>query len=238
MGLVALPQLSLNLLMMSLLDRYACTLGPVSHIRRLLRLKMVPWAVVATVVVSCVMSLYAALLNDVVPGFGCTSTNATLNAILYIGLHGMLTPCAMLILTLLTYRNVSNSRKRVGVITTNVTVRNGNRFRNQFIATVFVQVFVSSFFVLQWIVMYWYFLATLYDNRTAEQWLVIYFSLGLTNNLYYVVNVKSFYLSTLTSRLFRETLIAGVVKLLPGHVYRRWNRNNQTVTNTVVRFTK
>ena len=119
-----------------------------------------------------------------------------------------------------------------------MTVRNGNRFRNQFIATVFVQVFVSSFFVLQWIAMYWYFLATLDDNRTAEQWSIVYFSLGLTNNLYYVVNVKSFYLSTLTSRLFRETMIAGVVKLLYGRVHRQGNRNNLTAINMIVRFKK
>ena len=113
MFLVALPQLSLNLLTMSLLDRYACTFGPASRIRRLLHLKMIPWTVTATVIISCVMSLYGPLLNDIIPGFGCTSTNATLNAIIYIGLHGILTPSVMLILTLLTYRNVSNSRKRV-----------------------------------------------------------------------------------------------------------------------------
>jgi hypothetical protein len=37
-----LPQLSMDLLISSLIDRYACTYGPASSMRRLLQLKMVP----------------------------------------------------------------------------------------------------------------------------------------------------------------------------------------------------
>jgi hypothetical protein len=86
---------------------------------------------------------------------------------------------------------------------------------------VFAQTFVTSFFVLQWIVMYWYFLKTQYDNKSAAEWPINYFVLSLTNNLYYFITVRSFYLSTLTSRLFRDTLITGLLKLLPGHLYQR-----------------
>jgi len=102
-----------------------------------------------------------------------------------------------------------------------VVAANINRLRNQFITMVFAQAFVTSFFALQWIIMYWYFLATQYDNKSAEGWAITYFVLSLTNNLYYIINARSFSLSTLTSHLFRDTLIAGVLKLLPGHLYQR-----------------
>lgn len=85
----------------------------------------------------------------------------------------------------------------------------------------FAQAFVSSFLALQWIITYWYFIATLYDNKSIETRAITMFALTLTNNFYYLINVKSFYLSTLTSRLFRDTLIKALFKLLPRHVYQR-----------------
>lgn len=72
---------------------------------------------------------------------------------------------------------------------------------------VFAQCLVTSLFILQWFVAYWYYLATRYQPKSAEQWAIIYFVLELTNDLYYMINVKSFYMSTLTSRLFRTTFI-------------------------------
>ncbi len=74
---------------------------------------------------------------------------------------------------------------------------------------IFVQVFGTAFFSLPWICTYLYYL-TIENN---EQMPMIYFLLSLTNNLYYVINVKSFYLSILTSRRFRIALIAGVFKM-------------------------
>ena len=85
--------------------------------------------------------------------------------------------------------------------------------RTQFIGMIFVQIFVSSFFVLQWMSMYAYYSITRTNDRTAEEWAVVYFILSLTNNLYYVNSVKSFYLSTLTSRLFRQTFKSALIKL-------------------------
>jgi hypothetical protein len=92
---------------------------------------------------------------------------------------------------------------------------------------VFAQAFITSFFVLQWMGMYSYFLASQFDNKSAEGWTITYFVLSLTNNLYYLINVRSFYLSTLTSRLFRDTLITGLLKLLPGNLYQQWNARKQ-----------
>ena len=92
---------------------------------------------------------------------------------------------------------------------------------------VFAQAFVTSFFLFQWIGMYSYLSASKSSNKSAEGWAITYFVLSLTNNLYYIIHVRSFYLSTLTSRLFRETMIAGLLKLLPGNRHQRWNAKNQ-----------
>ena len=70
---------------------------------------------------------------------------------------------------------------------------------------VFAQAFATSIFALPWIVTYWYFIQTSYQDKSVEQSAIVYFVLSLTNNVYYLINVKSFYLSTLTSRLFRRT---------------------------------
>ena len=51
--------------------------------------------------------------------------------------------------------------------------------------------------------------------RTMDQLTIIYFVYGLSLNCYYFNNVKSFYLSMLTSRLFRKTFITGLIALLP-----------------------
>jgi hypothetical protein len=95
-------------------------------------------------------------------------------------------------------------------------IKTGNQRRpaTQFIGMVFMQIFVSTFFVLQWISMYWYYLITRTDENSADGWAITYFALTLTNNLYYVINVKSFYLSTLTSHSFRAILKKASLKLI------------------------
>ncbi|CAF1525773.1 unnamed protein product [Adineta ricciae] len=208
-ALVFFPQLSLNLLIMSLIDRYACTFGPTSSMSRLLQLRTVPWMIFITIIISCIMSLYPIILYDVLPGFGCGSMNPTINAIIYIGIHGIMTPIIMLIFVLLTYRKIIQRRQRIGAM----LVASQNRYRNQFIAMIFAQVSVTSFLVLQWMGMYSYFWITKNTVKSAEDWAIIYFLLSLTNNLYYFINVRSFYLSTLTSRLFRQAMFAGFLKL-------------------------
>jgi sulfite exporter TauE/SafE len=59
------------------------------------------------------MSLYSPLLYDVMPGLWCITTNPLLNGMLYIVIHGLMTPSVMLIFVWLTYRNVKKSRQRV-----------------------------------------------------------------------------------------------------------------------------
>ncbi|CAF1154649.1 unnamed protein product [Adineta ricciae] len=229
-SVVFFPQLSLDLLMMSLIDRYACTFDPTSRMSRLIRLKTVPWMIFITTAVSCVASLYSPLTYDIIPGYGCGATNPTANAIAYISIHGILTPLVMLIFVFFTYRNIVQHRQRAGGALT--TER--NRRRNHFIGMVFAQVFVSSFFVLLWIGVYWYFLTIQNSNQSAEEWAIVGFLMSLTNNLYYLIHVRSFYLSTLTSNLFRKTMIAGVLKLFSQTLYHRWRGRNAFISNLAV----
>jgi hypothetical protein len=110
---IFLPQLSMNLLIMSLIDRYACTYGPTSRMRRLLQLRMIPWLIGITVAISCVMSLFSPILYDIVPGVGCSATYSLIYSVFYIILQGLITPLVMLIIVLLTYRRFKQSRQRV-----------------------------------------------------------------------------------------------------------------------------
>ncbi len=111
--LVFLPQLSMNFLIMSLIERYASTFGLRSSMRDLLKLRIVPWSIGIIVTITCVISIYAPILYDIVPGFGCVSTHPTINPSLYILIHGIITPAIMLILVLLTYRRFKQNRQRV-----------------------------------------------------------------------------------------------------------------------------
>jgi hypothetical protein len=113
LALVALPQLSMNLLILSLIDRYACTCSLTSPMRKMHQLKVVPYLILITVIISSVMSLYSPIFYDVKPGFGCVVTNPIADATLYIIIHGLSTPLVMFIFVWLTYRNVKQSKQRV-----------------------------------------------------------------------------------------------------------------------------
>lgn len=111
-GLVFLPQLSINLLTLSLIDRYACTCSLASSIRNIRRLIMIPWMIILTIILSSIMSFYGPLFHDIVPGFGCVSKNPFVNGVSYIIIHGFITPSMMLVFVFFTYRNVKASRRR------------------------------------------------------------------------------------------------------------------------------
>ena len=111
--LTFLPHLSVNFLLMAIIDRFASTCPLGSPIRRLIQLKMVPWMISITVITSCLVSTYAPILYDLFFGFWCISTQPTTTSVLYICLVGLMQPIMMLIFVLLTYRNVRQSRRRV-----------------------------------------------------------------------------------------------------------------------------
>ncbi|CAF1498061.1 unnamed protein product [Adineta ricciae] len=135
-SIVFLPQLSMNLLVTSLIDRFSCTCSLTSPIRRIRRLKMVPYLVVLTILISGVMSLYSPMFYDYVPNSGCVVTDTLSNGTLYTILHGFMAPIIMCVFVWLTYRNIRHSRQRVTVANTSATI---SRSRHQFISTVVTQ---------------------------------------------------------------------------------------------------
>ena len=82
------------------------------------------------------------------------------------------------------------------------------------------QVIATTFISLPWAIMYMYYNISA-SYRTAEQQVIINFAYILTNYCFYLNYVKSFYLSMLTSRVFRQTFVKALIKLLPHHLYRR-----------------
>ncbi|CAF4741159.1 unnamed protein product [Rotaria sp. Silwood1] len=209
--LAFLPHLSINFLVMAIIDRFACTCKLTSSIQRLNQLKIVPWIITITIISSCLISSNAPILYDLMYGYWCISTQPKLNSILYIILSGVMQPVIMLIFVLLTYRNIHQSHRRVG----RVTITQRKSLQKQFIVMTFAQVFVTAFLSLQWIIVYTYFSFTADYKRSYEQWSILFFVFSLTNNCYYINNVKSFYLSILTSHLFRKTFVKGLMDILP-----------------------
>jgi len=112
-GLILIPQMSLNFLTVSLIDRYSCSCGLTSRIRKICQLKTVPYITVVTILLSAVMSLYGPLLYEYMPGVGCVTTEPIANGVLYTCIHGLLTPLIMLVFIYLTFRNTRRSRQRV-----------------------------------------------------------------------------------------------------------------------------
>ena len=111
--LTFLPKLSTTLMILSLIDRYACSSALTSPIRHLRQLKVVPWLIGVTAIITIAISSYALILYDIVPGIGCSSTSPLLNSVVYIAIEAILLPMVMLVFIVLTYQNIRQSRRRV-----------------------------------------------------------------------------------------------------------------------------
>lgn len=111
--LVFLPHLSLNILLASTIDRLASTCSLNSPLKRINRMKAVSWMLYLTVIFSCLTSIQAPILYDLMYGFLCISTKPTTSAALYIIFNGLMPPLLMFVVIFFTYRNVRQSRKRV-----------------------------------------------------------------------------------------------------------------------------
>jgi hypothetical protein len=71
--------------------------------------------------------------------------------------------------------------------------------------------------------MYMYFTNyTANDVKTNDQWTIIFLVYSLSNNCYYLNNFKAFYVSILTSHLFRKTFVKGLIELLPRQMRPRF----------------
>lgn len=99
---------------------------------------------------------------------------------------------------------------------------NSHRSRNHFIGMIFTQVLATACFSLPWIIFTMYNTLTNINEKSVEEQAIMTFVFGLTNHWYYFNYATSFYLSTLTSGLFRRTLIGALIKRLPQHLCQRW----------------
>ncbi|CAF1442877.1 unnamed protein product [Adineta steineri] len=171
---------------------------------------MAPYLSSITIIFSCLASLRGIILYGNT-SLGCTVIYPLINNILYIVLNCVMQPVAMLIFVVLTFRNVQQSRQRAGG--TNMT--HLHHSRKQFITMIFTQVIVTTFILLPWAIMYMYNNISANITKTSEQQTIINFVYWLTNYWFYLNNVKSFYLSILTSRLFPQTFLKALIRLLP-----------------------
>ncbi|CAF1073595.1 unnamed protein product [Adineta steineri] len=218
---VFLPHLSINFLCTAIIDRFAITCDHTSSIRRITQLRIVPWMIGLTVLTSGLFSLYVPINYDLMYGYLCISIQPMVTSISYIVLIGLISPIIMIIFVLLTYRNVRRSRGRVG----EVTRTRGQNLRNQFIVTIFAQILITSFIALQWIIMFTYFTFAPIYTETPVDLSIIFFLLSLSTNLYYLNNVKAFYITILTSRVFRKAFVGGL-----NNLFRRYIRQQMNVS--------
>ncbi|CAF3951105.1 unnamed protein product [Adineta steineri] len=207
-----LPQLSINLLLLSIIDGYACTCALTSWAHRLNQLKMVPRLILMMICISGIFSIYSPILGNDQPA-SCGYGEQNIYGILNIFFNGILQPIVILIFVLLTYRNIRQSRQRVGGM-----VKSGvNRFRNQFIVMIITQVLITAIFSLQWMIVQTYVLFNLRRVKTLDDLLLMAILFALSNKIYPFNNVKLFYFSILTSKSYRQTFVkdqAGLRQLI------------------------
>lgn len=88
---------------------------------------------------------------------------------------------------------------------------------------IFTQVLATAFVSLQWMIMYAYFSLSSASTRTPEQQTIVSFVYRISNSCFYLNNVKSFYISIITSQLFRKTFRKTLISILPRHFRQRWH---------------
>ncbi|CAF0758601.1 unnamed protein product [Adineta ricciae] len=204
-----LPQLSVSFLILALIDRFACSCDLTSKWRQINSLKIVPWMIGLTILYSLLIGIQAIFFYDVTPPFAlyCIPTQSFLCSVLYIITSTCVQVSLLSLFVLLIFRNVTRSRKRVNVAAS-------GRMNRQFIRTTVVQVFVTSFLSIQWIVLYSFVIINREDsfNVSWERISIINFIFTLGYHVFYINSVKSFYVSTLSSALYRKTFRMAIKK--------------------------
>ncbi|UJR27924.1 hypothetical protein I4U23_009184 [Adineta vaga] len=111
----------------------------------------------------------------------------------------------MLILSIITFLNMKRTRQRVAPASNTLHQRQTHRFESHIIMVIILQVVVSSILLLLRIGSYLYSVFTSGNlNRTLEERVAEGFALQLGVSLYYLSFALAFYVSTLTSKYFRE----------------------------------
>ncbi|CAF1418767.1 unnamed protein product [Adineta steineri] len=178
---------------------------------------MVPRLILMMICISGIFSIYAPILGNDQPVL-CGYGEQTIYVILNIFFNGVLQPIVILIFVLLTYRNIRQSRQRVGgMIITGV-----NRFRNQFIVMIITQVLITALFSLQWMIIQTYVLYNLNISKTLDELFLMALLFALSNKIYPFNNVKLFYFSMLTSKSYRQAFIKGLKKLFSRQCFHQY----------------
>ena len=107
-----LPQLSINLTILSIIDRYACSCPLSSKWHSINQMKMVPRMISITILISSILTIYGPILANIYPFYGCNYAEIKIYGVCNIIINGLIQPIVMLIFTLLTYRNVRLGRQR------------------------------------------------------------------------------------------------------------------------------
>ncbi|CAF1674255.1 unnamed protein product, partial [Adineta ricciae] len=154
MSLGFFPHLSLNFLLMAVIDRYASTCRLTSRINRINQLKMVPFCIIITILTSCLASIRSLILYEYRNTSGCTITKPLTNTLLYIFINGLMQPTLMFIFVMLTFRNVRKSRQQVAPISRNTIPNTYRRSRNRFITMIFAQILTTALLSLQLTIMF------------------------------------------------------------------------------------
>ncbi|CAF1185030.1 unnamed protein product [Adineta ricciae] len=207
-----LPHLSINFLLMSIIDRYALTCNLASPIRRINRLTMAPVFVLLAIFTSGLTTIRTIVLYEYRSAFGCTATHPLTNNILYVMINGVMQPVIMFIFVMLTFQNIKHSRKRVGGATGAINIR---RSRRQFVTMIFTQIIATGVISLQWIVMFSLSSFVFSSIQNYGMASVVLFTYTVSNYCFYLNSVKAFYIALFTSRLFRENFVLGLMKMLP-----------------------
>ncbi|UJR21929.1 hypothetical protein I4U23_024998 [Adineta vaga] len=143
---------------------------------------MVPFMITAAVLISCITSIYGAVLAYI-PVDRCNYTDLQTYSILNILFNGLTQPIG------------------------GVAGGNPNQARNQFLAIIITQVLVTAILSLIFLAgqVYVFFI---YDSiKTTEDLYTVYFFFSITLSLYAMNNAKSFFFSILTSKVYRQTFI-------------------------------
>ncbi len=110
--LVFLPQSAINLLILSLIDRYASTCGLTSSTRHLNKPKKAIWFIGIIIIYSCFAVFHGPVLNRIDTNKVCLATAPLTNSILYLIFCGLMRPVVILICVLLIYQNIRKRRQR------------------------------------------------------------------------------------------------------------------------------
>ena len=85
---------------------------------------------------------------------------------------------------------------------------------------IITQVVATAVFSLQWMIYQTYALFNEDRFRFYVDYLYMMMFFSFTNTIYILNNVKSFYFSMLTSRIYRQTFVKGLNRLLSRHSRR------------------